>query len=241
MLPAAAVGTLEYNVIQESVRCIPKVDYLQASAESLNLENKTVHCKDVYKGNEFDVNYDYLVIAAGGTTQTFNTPGAEHGKNNCFFLKELTHAREIRARCIECFEQASYPGVSDEEKRKLLSFVLVGAGPINVEFGGQLFDYLHHDVCAVFPDLRDFVCVRIIEAGENVLGPYSPALQEYAENLIRKRTCYQLTLGTAVKEVREGVVELSNGDVIPCGFVVWSTGVKPVPFINSLQAYPKDF
>ena len=39
------------------------------------------------------MDYDYLVIAAGSRTNTFGTPGVEHGKNNYYFLKDLAHAR----------------------------------------------------------------------------------------------------------------------------------------------------
>lgn len=89
--------------------------------------------------------------------------------------------------------------------------------------------------------MRDFICVKIIEAGESVLGPYSPALQEYAEKIITRRTCYDLILGKAVKEVRKGEVELADGETIPCGMVVWSTGVRPVPFVDSLKQFTADY
>ena len=83
-----------------------------------------------------------MVLAAGSRANTFNTPGVVYGQNNCYFLKELSHARAIRARVIECVERACFPSTSEEEKRRLLSFVIVGAGPINVEFAGELYDFL---------------------------------------------------------------------------------------------------
>ncbi len=63
-----------------------------------------------------------------------------------FFLKQLEHSRAIRNRLIECFERASSPSCTDEEARKLLSFVIVGGGPTSVEFAGELYDFVTKDV-----------------------------------------------------------------------------------------------
>ena len=81
-------------------------------------------------------------MANGTHTNTFNTPGVEQGKNNVYFLKDLWDARQIRNRILECFERASYPSVTLEEKKRLLHFVIVGGGPINVEFAGELYSFL---------------------------------------------------------------------------------------------------
>ena len=66
--------------------------------------------------------------------------------------------------------------------------------------------------------------MHLIEASKHILGPYNPELQEYAEKLLVNRK-FNLRTGVAVKEVRNNEVELSDGSIIPCGLVVWSTGV----------------
>lgn len=86
--------------------------------------------------------YDYLVMANGSTTNTFNTPGVKYRENNVYFLKDLSHARAIRNRILECFERASYPDTSKEERERLLNFIIVGGGPISVEFAGELHSFL---------------------------------------------------------------------------------------------------
>ena len=73
---------------------------------------------------------------------TFNTPGVEYGKNNVYFLKDLEHARGIRNKILENFERAAYPDCSEEERKRLLSFVIVGGGPVCIEFCGELWDFL---------------------------------------------------------------------------------------------------
>ena len=54
------------------------------------------------------------------------------------FLKDISDARRIRQRVIECFEHASQPGVTDEEIFGALHFVVVGGGPTGIEFSAEL-------------------------------------------------------------------------------------------------------
>lgn len=121
----------EFRAIQEPVRTITGLgEYYQAKATSLDTDNQLVKCTDLFKGHSFDVKYDYLCISAGNKTNTFNTPGiAEREGKEVFFLKHLYHARQIRNRVLECFERASNPNITTEERSRLLSFIVVGGGP----------------------------------------------------------------------------------------------------------------
>lgn len=121
MLPSTAVGTLEFRAIQEPVRTIPGLsEYYQAKARTIDLENRTVACEGVFTGRRFDVAYDYLVVAVGNKTNTFNTPGVvEREGEEVFFLKHLHHARQIRNRVLECFERAANPVLSEAEKQRV--------------------------------------------------------------------------------------------------------------------------
>lgn len=51
-----------------------------------------------------------------------------------FFLKQLGDARNIRNRLLECFERAASPFISEAERSRLLSFVVVGGGPTSIEY-----------------------------------------------------------------------------------------------------------
>jgi len=65
---------------------------------------------------------------------------------------------------LECFERASYPNTTEEEKKNLLHFVIVGGGPINVEFAGELYSFLKKDVVKWYPEFKDMVEVELVEA-----------------------------------------------------------------------------
>lgn len=70
--------------------------------------------------------YDYLVVAVGAQTATFNIKGV---KENTYFLKNIQQAQKIRKNIMDSFETAAIPGQPDSEKRRLLHFVVVGGGP----------------------------------------------------------------------------------------------------------------
>jgi NADH dehydrogenase FAD-containing subunit len=129
-------------------------NFIKAKAQSINVDEQTVLCKSVQSHdglNSFEVPYDRLVIAIGVKTNTFGIQSIEdgalgyydispnHDDGHCiFYLKQLAHARAIRANIIDCFERASLPTVSTEEKKRLLSFIIVGGGPTSCEFTAEL-------------------------------------------------------------------------------------------------------
>lgn len=71
---------------------------------------------------------------------------------------------------INLFERASLPSISVEEKKKLLSFVVVGGGPTGVEFAAELHDFVHEDLCKLYPSLINHVKITLLEAGDHILN-----------------------------------------------------------------------
>jgi NADH dehydrogenase FAD-containing subunit len=142
LLPSTAVGTLESRCIQEPIRAYlgPLGSYVQAKARSVDPEKKIVTVNS-FTNDVFDIHYDKLVIAVGVKTNTFgitsiNEAQAKH--DSIYFLKQLEHARAIRANIIDSFEKASLPNVCIAEKKRLLSFLVVGGGPTSCEFTAEL-------------------------------------------------------------------------------------------------------
>jgi NADH:ubiquinone reductase (non-electrogenic) len=79
--------------------------------------------------------YDVLVVAIGSENNTFNTPGVEE---HAHLLKEIPHARRIRSVISDAFESAMTPAQSDEERKRLMHFVVVGGGPTGIEFAAEV-------------------------------------------------------------------------------------------------------
>lgn len=234
LLPSTAVGTLEFRCIQEPVRTIPGLHYLQASCDSIDFQTKTLSCTEIFKGKVFNQRFDYLVMAVGSETNTFGVPGVENN-SNVFFLKQLEHARAIRNRLIECFERASIQDLEESERKRLLTFVVVGGGAINIEFASELHDFLTEDVSKWYPDLKNYIRVVVVEASGHILGTFKESLVHYVEKLFLSRNI-ELRTQTTVKEVQYNVAHLGNGEVLPFGVMVWSTGIKQVKLIRNLPS-----
>jgi NADH dehydrogenase FAD-containing subunit len=152
LLASTAVGTLEFRCATEPVRRYGRqINYHQAWADNIDVKKKQILCTPSTRplpaalpsgaqGNKdgkdnFVVPYDKLVIAVGAYSQTFGTEGVkEHGT----FLKDVSDARRIRMRVLECFEQAAQPTLTDMQRRGLLHFACVGGGPTSIEFAAEL-------------------------------------------------------------------------------------------------------
>lgn len=65
---------------------------------------------------------DVTFAQVGSVTNTFNVPGVEE---NCFFLKDMEGAKALRQRINECFEISALPSTTPEERKRLLTFVVV--------------------------------------------------------------------------------------------------------------------
>lgn len=247
LLPSTAVGTLEFRCIQEPVRRMANVGYLQAKAVSMNHTSKTVTCADIFKERRFDVQYDKLILALGAKSNTFGIPGvAEREGKQVFFLKQLFHARQIRNKILELFERADMPFQTLEEKQRLLRFVVVGGGPTSCEFTSELYDFLTEDMGKVYPDLSPLAQVILVEAGSTLLSPFHASIQQYTSRLFSSRPLIQVRTNTAVKAIQDVGLDpvvpqavLATGpdtsETLTFGMMVWSTGMAPVKFVDALN------
>lgn len=82
----------------------------------------------------------------------------------------MEDAQRIRQTVIDCFERASLPNLSEEEKKRTLHFVIVGGGPTGVEFAAELHDFAVEDLAALYPSLKDYVKITLLEAGDHILN-----------------------------------------------------------------------
>ncbi|KAF2459158.1 putative NADH-ubiquinone oxidoreductase 64 kDa subunit [Lineolata rhizophorae] len=244
MLPSATVGTLELRSLVEPVRRIVtrvKGHFIKAMAEDVEFSEKLVEISAVGPGGEkehFYLPYDKLVIATGSVTNPHGVSGLEH----CHFLKDISDARLIRNTVIRNLETACLPTTSDEERRRLLSFVICGGGPTGVEFAAELYDMLNEDLCRIFPKiLRCEISVHVIQSRGHILNTYDEALSRYAEQRFAHEAVEVLT-NSRVKEVLSDRILFTQkneaGEIVikelPMGFCLWSTGVSQTEFCKRI-------
>ncbi|KAF5180731.1 External alternative NAD(P)H-ubiquinone oxidoreductase [Thalictrum thalictroides] len=246
LLPSVTVGTVEARSIVEPIRNIIKkkagnVGFLEAECYKIDAKNKKVHCRSSQKAGsegkeEFIVDYDYLVVAMGARANTFNTPGVEE---HTHFLKEIEDAQNIRRNVIDCFEKANLPNLSDEERKNNLHFVVVGGGPTGVEFAAELHDFIDEDLSKLYPTVKDYVKITLLEAADHILNMFDKRITTFAEEKFQ-RDGIDVKLGSMVVNVSDKTIstkERSTGEVhhVPYGMVVWSTGIGTRPVITNFM------
>ncbi|KAI9207179.1 FAD/NAD(P)-binding domain-containing protein [Polychytrium aggregatum] len=239
LLASTAVGTLEYRAITEPVRTYGRgISFHQATCDQIDFEKKEITCRPAFESQDapFAIAFDKLVLAVGAKSNTFGIPGVAE---NAFFLKEVDHARKIRARIIECFEQASEPNTTEEQQRNLLHFAVVGGGPTGIEFSAELHDFCVEDLSKLYPQLKNKVRISVYDVAEKILGGFQAELAEYASEKFR-REGIQIKTKTFIKEVKKNLMVLKDDTQIPFGALIWATGITSTPLGESLGGVMKE-
>jgi NADH:ubiquinone reductase (H+-translocating) len=166
------------------------------------------------------VTWDYLVLATGATHAYF---GREEWAHRAPGLKTIEDATEIRRRFLLAFEAAEREADPDA-RRRLLTFVIVGAGPTGVELAGAMAEIARQVMPGDFRAI-DTTTTRIIllEGMDRVLPAYPPDLSEAALRQLR-RLGVEVRTGRLVTDIDEDAVRVGE-DVIPAANVFWAAGV----------------
>ncbi|KAI1420562.1 FAD/NAD(P)-binding domain-containing protein [Xylaria sp. FL1777] len=267
LVASTAVGTLEFRAVIESVRRLGLDDFHQGWADDVDFTRKVVRVEantsddiagrtkiqlapnpgatEPEKGPMFDLPYDKLVIAVGAYAQTFGIEGVKEHAN---FLRNVGDARRVRMKILQCFEKASLPITTDEERRKLLHFAVVGGGPTGIEFAAELHDLIQEDLLKTYPALVRFVKITVYDVAPKVLPMFDQKLAQYAMDTFRReriavKTEHHLTRIRPDDDCA-GCLRLRfkeyGDEEVGAGIVVWSTGLMQNPLVQKLASKPVD-
>ncbi len=177
------------------------------------------------------VPYDYLVIASGVTHAYF---GHDEWAKAAPGLKRIEDARDIRARFLLAFERAELAD-SESERRKFLTFVIVGGGPTGVEMAGAMIEVakktLRDDFRRIDPGMSRVV---LIEAGPRILPALPDNLSRYAQTAL-ERMGVDVLVNTKVTGCDAGGVALDETR-IDASTIVWAAGVVASPAAQWIDA-----
>jgi len=209
--------------IREILARHENVEVLLGEALDFDLE------RHVIRLHQFDLPFDYLVVAAGASHAYFG-----HDEWELFApgLKTIEDALEIRRRVLLAFELAERHAATTGQ-HPLLNFVVVGGGPTGVELAGTLAEITRKSLTEDFRHI-DPKKTRIVllEAGSSLLTAYPEDLRLSAKRQLEKLGV-EVRLNSAVTDVRPAEIRIGN-EVIHASVVLWAAGVAASPLGRAL-------
>uniref|UniRef100_A0AB33J2N2 NADH:ubiquinone reductase (non-electrogenic) n=1 Tax=Prevotella sp. GTC17254 TaxID=3236794 RepID=A0AB33J2N2_9BACT len=174
------------------------------------------------------VEYDYLVLSAGATTNFF---GNENVEREAVPMKTVSEAMGLQNAILSNIER-SITCATKLEQQELLNVVIVGGGASGVEVAGVLSEMkstiLPHD----YPDLdASLMNIYLIEAGNRLLSAFSKESSAEVEKYLRNMGVNVL-LNKMVTDYKDHKVMLADGSSISTRTFIWVSGVKGQPVGN---------
>jgi NADH:ubiquinone reductase (H+-translocating) len=178
--------------------------------------------------------YDELIVAAGAGQSYFgNDQFAEFAPG----MKSIDDALELRGRIFGAFELAEL-STDPAEIDRLLTFVVVGAGPTGVEMAGQIAELARRTLKRDFRTI-DPTSARVIllDAAPKVLPPFADSLGRYAHKRMNE-IGVEVQLGAMVTDVDPDGIVVKDGDGherrIHSATKIWAAGVQASPLGKQL-------
>ena len=178
-----------------------------------------------------EIPYDYLVIATGSTHSYF---GHDEWSRYAPGLKRIEDGTRIRRSILIAFERAEVMK-DEDQRRRLLTFVIVGGGATGVEMAGAIADVARQTLAADFRRIDPRSArIILIEAGPRLLPTFPPGLSDYALKTLT-RVGVEVRTETLVTKCDADGVDLKDGR-IDAGTVIWAAGVTASPAMRWLNA-----
>jgi len=177
------------------------------------------------------LSYDYLVLACGATHSYF---GRDEWEPFAPGLKRVEDATEVRRRLLTAFERAEATG-DEQERKSLLTFLIVGGGPTGVELAGAIGELARYGMDKEFRNF-DPASARVIlvQSGPRILPTFPEVLSENAKRSLEKLGI-EVLLGSKVEQIdAQGV--MVSGQRIASRTVLWAAGVIASPAAKWLGA-----
>jgi NADH dehydrogenase len=230
LLYQVATGNLGEEEIAGPLRQIFRshrdVRFLRASVQQVDLEQRQVLT------DAGPLDYDYLVLAPGSTTNYF---GNRAIRQQAYDFKALDDAAALRSHILDMFERATH-AADPQQQQALMTFLIVGGGPTGVEFAGALAELVRHTLRKDYAQLPvQQAKIYLVEGQPYLLASFPDRLRQYARRRLERRGV-EVRLNTLVSAVEGEEVQLKDGTVIRAATLVWAAGVQAPPLIDALEA-----
>ncbi|MEH2063877.1 MAG: NAD(P)/FAD-dependent oxidoreductase [Nostoc sp.] len=210
------------------------VIFVQDAVQSIDLHQQQVK---LASGNSY--NYSNLVLALGSVTGYHHLEGAKEYALP-FWTQEDAIAIDRHLR--DCLQQAVQTQ-DPEQRRQLLTVVIVGGGASGVEMAGTLADLLPHWYTAL-GGKSDEIRVVLLNHGKEILnGDVNAPLRLIAEKELQKRTIpIEIITGAEATTIHPNAIEYKRNEQIetlPTRTTIWTAGTSINPLIKGLPISPE--
>jgi NADH dehydrogenase len=228
LLYQVATSGLEPDSIAYPIRKIFKnqqrFHFRMASVEKVNTADKVIET------NIGPLDYDYLVIATGTTTNFFGMKGVE---KYAMTMKTVSEALDLRSLILQNFEKALL--ANEEEQESYMNFPIVGGGPTGVELAGALAELKNHVLPADYPDLNiKRMKIQVIEMQDELLKSMSDNASKKALSYL-KELGVDVMLNKSVASFDGDKLTFKSGEELESKTLIWAAGVRG----NIINGFPE--
>lgn len=189
---------------------------------AVSTKTKTVHTEIG------DVEYDYLILAHGATTNFYNN---DRLQKNAYSMKSVSEALLLRNSLLQNYELA-INAETEALRTSLLNVVIVGGGPTGVELAGAIAEMKMKILPKDYGELNfGHMHIHLLEAAPRLLNGMSATSGETVVSYLQKLGV-EVHANTAVKDYDGEAVTLSNGETIHSHCLIWAAGVKGVTILG---------
>lgn len=168
------------------------------------------------------IEYDYLILAAGTTSNFFGNPRIEEA---AMPMKTLSEAMGLRNALLSNLER-SITCATNQERRELLNVVIVGGGATGVEIAGAMAEMKRYVLPKDYPEIdHNNLHIFLIEAGSRLLSGMSTESSRKAEEFLHRMGVH-IYLHKRVTDFVAHKVILEDGMEIPTRTFIWVSGVR---------------
>ncbi len=232
LLYQVATGILSSGEIAPSTRQVLKkqenTNVVKGEVTNIDLEKQIVTTSLGSYTRDFE--YDSLIVAAGASQSYF---GNDHFAEFAPGMKTIDDALEIRARLVGAFERAEL-AKDPAQRERLLTFVIVGAGPTGVELAGQLAELSHRTLVGEYSNFSTSAAkILLLDGAPQVLPPFGKRLGRTAQRQLEKLGV-TVKLNAMVTNVDDKTVTYKSTvdgseTTIEAFTKIWSAGVSASP------------
>ncbi|WP_338286598.1 NAD(P)/FAD-dependent oxidoreductase [Luteolibacter sp. LG18] len=234
LLYQVATASLAASDIARSIRQVltkaKNVTVLMDEISAIDSDGKTANGKS---GTVY--HYDTLLLAAGARTGYF---GRDEWAEHTLGLKTLAEAQTVRRTVLSNLEKAELT-TDPEERKRLMTVVIIGGGPTGVELAGAFADLIHRSLKEDFRRIdTSKLRVLLLEGADRILAVYDPDQSAYTKDRLTKDGVEVLT-STKVVNISKGRAELEDGTVLESEAIIWAAGVAANP-LTTMLGVPTD-